>query len=127
MDWLLIAALVALAVLGLLAAGGWLLWRRASTDARRLMKRIAKLPLRDKLRFGLAMLRDERVPLHVRAVLPGLLIYLALPLDIVPDFIPVLGQVDDIVVAIVCIGVLLRYSPRRVIEEHLQRLEAGAT
>jgi len=38
---------------------------------------------------------DERVPLRVKVALAGLAVYLASPWDLIPDFIPVLGQLDD--------------------------------
>jgi uncharacterized membrane protein YkvA (DUF1232 family) len=46
--------------------------------------------------------RDPRVPRRRKLVLLGLVAYLALPFDLVPDFIPVAGQLDDaIIVALV--------------------------
>lgn len=127
MSLLYVALIVAVAVVVALAAIAWVFWRRTSAAARLMMRRIARLPLRHKLRLAMAMLRDRRVPLHVRAILPGLLLYLSLPLDLVPDFIPVLGQLDDLVVVLVGVGLLLRFAPRRVIEEHLARLEGVET
>src|SRR3989338_1330911 len=38
---------------------------------------------------------DDRVPLRIKLALGGLAVYLASPWDIIPDFIPVLGQLDD--------------------------------
>ena len=43
----------------------------------------------------------------------------------IPDFIPLLGHVDDAVVLIVGVGLLLRFTPRDVLEEHVSRLETG--
>ncbi|MGB2694833.1 MAG: DUF1232 domain-containing protein, partial [Dehalococcoidia bacterium] len=67
----------------------------------------------------------RRVPLWVRAVIPALMLYLAMPIDIIPDFIPVFGQLDDVAVVIVAGGVLLRFTPPAIIEEHVVRLERG--
>jgi uncharacterized membrane protein YkvA (DUF1232 family) len=51
--------------------------------------------------------RDPRVPRRNRAMLFGLVAYLACPFDLVPDVIPVLGQVDDaLLVAYVLRGVV---------------------
>jgi uncharacterized membrane protein YkvA (DUF1232 family) len=41
------------------------------------------------------LLRDDRVPLRHKLMIGALVPYLALPFDLVPDFIPVLGQLDD--------------------------------
>ena len=76
------------------------------------------------LALAAAMARDECIPLIVRAIPPALVLYLALPLDIVPDFIPVLGQLDDVAVAVIAAGILLRFTPRSVFEEHLALAES---
>ncbi|MDO8612474.1 MAG: DUF1232 domain-containing protein [Dehalococcoidia bacterium] len=83
-----------------------------------------RLPLRDKLRLALALMREPRIPLLVRAVPPALVLYLAMPLDVIPDFIPVIGHLDDALVLLLGIAVLLRFTPRAVLEEHVARLEA---
>lgn len=43
-------------------------------------------------------LRDKRTPLAAKLLLLLALAYLLLPFDLVPDFIPVLGQIDDLVI-----------------------------
>lgn len=53
-----------------------------------------------------------RAPLGVRVVLVLLVLYLASPIDLIPDFIPVLGQLDDLLV----IAWGLRYIAKRVPE-----------
>lgn len=122
--WLIgLAALTALLV-GLAA---WRLWRAQSGAARVLARRIGRLPWRAKARLAWALLRDHRVPLWVRAVIPALMLYLAVPIDIIPDFIPVLGQLDDLAVVMVAGAVLLRFTPPAIIEEHIVRLEREAT
>jgi uncharacterized membrane protein YkvA (DUF1232 family) len=100
-------------------------WRLAGRETRDLLARIGHLRWRSRFALGTALLRDRRVPMLARAIIPALFLYLALPLDIVPDFIPVLGHLDDIVIAAVAIGLLLRTTPRFVLEEHLSRLEAA--
>ena len=95
-------------------------------DVPDVLQRIARLPWRAKLSLGFEMLQDKRIPLATRAIMPGLLLYLALPIDIVPDFIPVLGQLDDIVIALAAVGLVVRSTPRQLLEEHLSRLEARA-
>jgi len=44
------------------------------------------------------LLRDPRVPRRRKLLLLGLVGYLAMPFDLVPDFIPIIGQLDDVVV-----------------------------
>ncbi len=58
------------------------------------------------------LVRDPRVPRRSKVLVAALLPYLALPFDLIPDFIPVVGQLDDaILVALVLRRVVLRTDP----------------
>jgi uncharacterized membrane protein YkvA (DUF1232 family) len=61
--------------------------------------------------------RDPRVPWYAKTVAAGLVAYAFSPIDLIPDFIPVLGYLDDLLV--IPLGVLLvrRLVPRPVLEE----------
>ena len=82
-----------------------------------------KLPLRAKVRLLWGMFRDPAVPLHAKSVLPIMALYLATPIDLIPDFIPVLGQVDDVIVLVLGLGVFLLLTPRDIVERHLAAFE----
>ena len=88
-----------------------------------LRKRIMRLRIRDKIALLWAMFRDPAVPIHARAVLPVLALYLVMPFDLIPDFIPVLGQLDDLLVIAAGLGLFLMLTPEHVIEEHLRAYE----
>lgn len=118
--WALLAAACALIAL---AFGAWLLVRAQPPERRALAARIVRLPWRAKAKLAWALLRDARVPLWLRAVLPALVLYLAMPFDIIPDFIPVVGYLDDLLLIAIAAGVLLRFIPAELIEEHLSQLE----
>lgn len=90
-----------------------------------MVKRIFKLPLKAKFRLTKLLLADRRVPWYAKALLPALLLYLAMPLDIIPDFIPVLGQLDDLLVAGATGWLFLRLCPGGVVAEQLAKVEAG--
>ena len=63
------------------------------------------------------LLRDPRVPRRSKVLVAALLPYLALPFDLIPDFIPVAGQLDDaILVALVLRSVVRRTDPELVRE-----------
>ena len=118
------AVVIAAALLVLLGLAGWWLMRRLSPEARSLVQRIGGLSWRAKGRLALALVRDGRVPLWLRALIPALVLYLALPIDLIPDFIPVVGHLDDVLIVAAATGALLRFTPRAVLEDHLSRLEA---
>jgi len=68
---------------------------------------------------------DPRVPRHVKVVAGAVLAYALSPIDLIPDFIPVVGHLDDLV--LVPLGVLLvrRMIPREVLEDCRRRAVAG--
>lgn len=90
---------------------------------RDLSKRIMALPIRVKISLLWRMFRDPDVPVAAKSVLPVLVAYLAMPFDLVPDFIPVLGQLDDLLIIAAGLGLFLWLTPRPVIEQHLRALE----
>lgn len=92
-------------------------------DGSGLVRRIWGLPFRSKLRLAGALLRDPRVPRLARAAVPLTVFYLAVPLDLIPDFIPVLGQLDDVLVVGGALWLLRRMASPAVLEEHVERLE----
>ena len=76
----------------------------------------AALPNLVKLVWGLA--RDDRVPARAKATLLFTVVYLVSPLDLVPSFIPGLGQLDDVVLAALTLNQLLNDVPEEVVREH---------
>jgi uncharacterized membrane protein YkvA (DUF1232 family) len=83
------------------------LWVLRPRDAR-LGELIRVVP--DVLRLCRVLLADRAVPLGVKAALAGLALWLLNPIDLVPEFVPVLGPLDDVVVAVI----VLRYVWRRM-------------
>jgi uncharacterized membrane protein YkvA (DUF1232 family) len=75
----------------------------------------------DVVRLGRRLLSDRAVPFGVKAALVGLLGWLLNPIDLVPEFIPVLGPLDDVVVAVL----VLRYVWRRLGDADLRRRWPG--
>jgi len=98
--------------------------RRAGVAiARRTLGYLAFLPLaaRAPLYAGLVvdLLADPRVPMGRKAALAGAAGYLILGRDLVPDDIPLLGGIDDLVVVIVAVNVFLDGVPVEVLDERL--------
>src|SRR3989304_5571325 len=61
---------------------------------------------------------DDRVPLRIKLALGGLAVYLASPWDIIPDFIPVLGQLDDGVAILLFVDGVLNQVDDAILLEH---------
>jgi len=64
------------------------------------------------------LLGDRRVPLRVRTALLGLGIYLVSPFDIIPDFIPGLGRLDDAVVLLLIVDGVLNQIDEKILFDH---------
>ena len=125
MDIILYALLAAAVCLLLLLIAAWFVLQKTRKETRRLAERVNSLPLRKKLGLAVALMRDARMPVGLRALPPLLIFYLALPLDLIPDFIPVIGQLDDVAALLVGGALLLKFAPMNVLEEHIASLEAA--
>jgi len=86
-------------------------------------KAVSRLPWRRRFALVWRLLKDKRVPLYAKLVLPGLFLYLLIPIDLIPDFIPILGYLDDLLVILLGLWLFLRLAPRSVFDEHLERLQ----
>ena len=64
------------------------------------------------------LLTDSRVPFWIRIALPLALIYVISPIDILPDFIPIMGRVDDIIAIVAGIMILLKLAPKKVVNQY---------
>lgn len=110
-EWLLVglgvAVLVYLALIGGLVVAG----RR--TDAMALARFIP-----DCLVLLRRLIGDEQIPRRRKLVLLGLVAYLSMPIDIVPDFIPVAGQLDDVIVAAMALRYALRSGGPELLRRH---------
>jgi uncharacterized membrane protein YkvA (DUF1232 family) len=104
----------------LLAAGALyaaLILTLLMTGRRKQVVALARL-IPDSIGLVRALLNDPRVPRRWRWVLAGLFVYLVLPIDLVPDFIPVAGHVDDAVLVVVVMRGVLRAAGPAIVAEH---------
>jgi uncharacterized membrane protein YkvA (DUF1232 family) len=68
--------------------------------------------------------RDPRVPWYAKALIAAIIGYALCPLDLIPDFIPVLGYVDDIIIIPAGITLALKMIPQDVLEECRKRAQS---
>jgi uncharacterized membrane protein YkvA (DUF1232 family) len=93
------------------------LWLYARAHPETVTVRDALLLLPDVLRLVRRLIADRTVPAGVRVRLMLLLVYLVLPIDLIPDLIPVIGWADDAII----VAVVLRSTIRRAGTEALTR------
>jgi uncharacterized membrane protein YkvA (DUF1232 family) len=89
----------------------------------RLFQLLVHLP--SFLKLFSRLVKDPRVNLAPKLVVLGVLAYLVLPTDLVPDFIPGLGQADDVIVLLAGLKLFLRLCPPAVVQEHVKSIAAG--
>jgi uncharacterized membrane protein YkvA (DUF1232 family) len=77
-----------------------------------------------KLRLSWRLLRDPLVPLWVKLIPVGAVAYILLPIDLIPDAIPVLGQLDDLGVLLLGLRWFLALSPADVVRRHLTEMSS---
>lgn len=111
MRTFLIAIGIVVAVWVLAIAALWFFGRKVAA------KQLARA-IPDLMALCRGLLGDPRVPLGSKLLLGGALVWLLSPIDLVPEFIPVLGPLDDVIV----VGLVLRHLIKRagadVVQEH---------
>jgi len=73
-------------------------------------------------RLLVELLRDPRVPLRSKAMIAGAAAYVASPIDLIPDFIPVIGRMDDAAVIVFAVDFFLESVPRSLVVEKMNEL-----
>ena len=84
------------------------------------LKQWARVIKRDVHALYLAA-RDPRVPWHAKALAFVVAGYALSPIDLIPDFIPVLGYLDDAILVPLGILLVVRMIPRTLLDEHRAR------
>ena len=91
--------------------------------ARRVLQLVFFLP--KFLKLFLRLFNDSRVTLAAKLVPLGVLCYLILPMDLVPDVFPIFGQIDDLVVIFLGMRLFLRLCPPAVVRAHVEAIAEG--
>lgn len=75
-----------------------------------------------ELKIYQLVLKDSRTPVMAKWLLGAAIGYLALPFDLIPDFIPILGQLDDLVIVPLLVFLAVRMIPKDVVDDCRQRV-----
>ena len=68
-----------------------------------------------KLTYYFLILFDRQTPWHVKLILTAGLLYILVPVDFIPDTIPIFGWLDDLAIASFIVALALRLVPREVV------------
>jgi uncharacterized membrane protein YkvA (DUF1232 family) len=72
------------------------------------------------------LFRDRRVSILPKALLVLTLVYVVSPFDVIPDFIPVIGEMDDVAVVLAGLWLFIRLCPPEVLREIVHDIAARA-
>jgi uncharacterized membrane protein YkvA (DUF1232 family) len=95
-------------------------------DLRRQTAHALALDFGHGVRMFFRILRDGRTPYLPRAVLVLALLYWLLPVDLVGDARPVVGMLDDLVIAVVAAKMFIHLCPDAVVAAHAEALQTSA-
>lgn len=90
---------------------------------RRLLGLVQHLP--SFLRLFWRLFKDPRVGLKAKALALGVVAYLIMPADFVPDLLPALGHFDDLLLLFLGAKGFIALCPREVVQEHVRRIGEG--
>ncbi len=92
----------------------------------RALKLLAFLPVASRIptyaRLVTALVLDDRMPAGRKALLAGAAGYLVVVRDLIPDSVPILGGIDDLVVVVLAVDLFLEGAPEDLLEEKLDEL-----
>ena len=92
----------------------------------RALKLLAFLPVASRIptyaRLVTALVMDDRMPASRKALLAGAAGYLVLGRDLIPDSVPIIGGVDDLVVVVLAVDLFLEGAPDDLLQEKLEHL-----
>jgi len=88
----------------------------ATGRKRTVMSAVRELPNFLRLLYGL--ITDPRVEVLDKLLVAGAVAYVLIPEDIFPDFIPLIGEVDDVFVLVLALGHLMKSAGREIMLEH---------
>ena len=66
-------------------------------------------------------LKDKKVPWYAKLFAVLTVVYALSPIDLIPDFIPVLGYLDDLIILPVLVALTVKFIPKDVFEDYRQR------
>ena len=78
-----------------------------------------------KLRYYFQILLDRQTPWYGKLILTVGLLYILVPVDFIPDTIPVFGWLDDLVIASLIVALALRLVPNEVMERVRRQIDGS--
>lgn len=87
------------------------------------LKRVGR-NIKNEIKVYQAVIKDKRTPLMGKIFLGMAVGYFFLPFDLIPDFIPIVGHLDDIVIIPALVLIALKVIPREIVEENRNKFRS---
>lgn len=78
--------------------------------------------IKNEIKVYQAVIKDKRTPLLGKIFLGMAVGYFFLPFDLIPDFIPIVGHLDDIIIIPTLVIIALKIIPKEIVEENRNKL-----
>ncbi|MCH7984561.1 MAG: DUF1232 domain-containing protein [Chloroflexi bacterium] len=122
MTWYLWLLLAAAAAIVTLLAVLWVVKRLRSKEP---YASVLALGIREKIRFFRFIVTDKRVPLVVKLIPFLVAAYLINPFDLIPDFVPVLGYLDDVGIVVGGLALVVKLTPPELVCSLIDRAKTS--
>jgi uncharacterized membrane protein YkvA (DUF1232 family) len=75
--------------------------------------------MKEKVLLLFSAMRDKRTPWHAKVLVGLVLAYIVSPIDIIPDFIPVIGFLDEIILVPIALAIVFKLIPDEVKQDNM--------
>lgn len=69
-------------------------------------------------RLAVGLARDPRVPVRNKMIFAGISAYLFMPVELIPDWLPGIGKLDDLIMLCLAVDAMLNHVPQEVLDEY---------
>ena len=78
-----------------------------------------------RVRLAIRLMREPTLSWFFKAIPVAALLYVISPLDLIPDVLPVIGEVDDLAILLLALELFVKLSPSRIVAHHQAAIDAG--
>jgi uncharacterized membrane protein YkvA (DUF1232 family) len=76
----------------------------------------------EQVRLVWLLLRDDEVPVYLKLLPLAAVLYVLFPLDLISDFVPIFGQLDDVTAILVGAKMFIEMSPQDIVNRHIHTM-----
>ncbi len=81
----------------------------------------------NRLRLVGRLFMDPRIPVYLKLIPVGSIAYALMPFDVIPDVVPILGQLDDLGIILLAVEAFVMMAPQDIVREHIAHIQNPST